>query len=64
MELYLNKFMANQLKTFIIFITRLHKQNQEILGIQTPILQPSIHKKGVSLITLFSFLQFLRRSDC
>ena len=67
MEAYPNKFMADVLfvkwlKTFII-LTRLHKQNQEIFGVQTPILQPSSHKKVVSLTAFFSFLQDIGRGD-
>ena len=64
MEIYYNKFMADvlfvkYLKTFII-LNRLHKQNQEILRVQTTILQPSSHKKVVSLTTFFTFLQDLK----
>ena len=50
---------AEYLKTLII-LNRLHKQNQEILRFHTPILQPSSHKKVVSLTTFFTFLQDLK----
>ena len=64
MEIYHNKFMADvlfvkYLKTFII-LNRLHKQNQEILRVQTTILQPSSHKKVVSLTKFFTFLHDLK----
>ena len=64
MEIYHNKFMANvlfakNLKTLII-LNRLRKQNQEIHRVLTPILQPSSHKKVVSLTTFFTFLQDLK----
>ena len=65
MEIYHNKFLADvlfakHLKTLIILI-RLYKQNQEIiLRVQTPILQPSSHKKVVSLTIFFTFLQDLK----
>ena len=50
MEIYDKKFMADvlfvkYLKTFKI-LNRLHKQNQEILRVQTPILQPSSQKQS------------------
>ena len=50
---------AKNLKTLII-LNRLHKQNQEILRVHTPILQPSSHNKVVSLTTFFTFLQDLK----
>ena len=64
MEIYHNKFMADvlfaeYLKTLII-LNRLHKQNQEILRVHTPILHPSSHNKVVSLTTFFTFLQDLK----
>ena len=64
MEIYHNKFMADvlfakNLKTLII-LNRLRKQNQEIHRVLTPILQPSSHKKVVSLTTFFTFLQDLK----
>ena len=64
MEIYHNKFMADvlfakNLKTLIL-LNRLRKQNQEIHRVLTPILQPSSHKKVVSLTTFFTFLQDLK----
>ena len=50
---------AKNLKTLII-LNRLRKQNQEIHRVLTPILQPSSHKKVVSLTTFFTFLQDLK----
>ena len=64
MEIYHNKFLADvlfakHLKTLIL-LSRLYKQNQEILRVQTSILQPSSHKKVVSLTIFFTFLQDLK----
>ena len=50
---------AEYLKILII-LNRLHKQNQEILRVHTPILHPSSHNKVVSLTTFFTFLQDLK----
>ena len=50
---------AKYLKTLII-LNRLHKQNQEIRRVHTPILHPSSHNKVVSLTTFFTFLQDLK----